>query len=182
MFIVGHTLIWHNQTPKWFFSNTDGKPNSPQQQKERMRKHIEAVAGRYKGKVDAWDVVNEVIDNDGSYRPTAWVNAIGDGQWKQFWSHEQTPDKQLPVVNAAPAEYTQVDYRPQKCRKLFGSYPLRTKPFRLKVLQKIFQPFIVGFAGVYAVNNALISFQKFFFLHSRYKIHGVIGVVAIELF
>ena len=79
MFIVGHTLIWHNQTPAWFFTNDKGEPNTPKEQKERLRSHIEAVAGRYSGKVQAWDVVNEVIDNDGSYRPTTWVNSIGDG-------------------------------------------------------------------------------------------------------
>jgi endo-1,4-beta-xylanase len=79
MFILGHTLIWHNQTPSWFFTNEKGEPNSPEEQKERLRTHIKAVAGRYAGKVQAWDVVNEVIDNDGSYRPTTWVNSIGDG-------------------------------------------------------------------------------------------------------
>jgi endo-1,4-beta-xylanase len=80
MFIVGHTLVWHNQTPAWFFQNAEsGKPNTPAEQIERMRQHIEAVAGRYKGRVHAWDVVNEVIDNDGSYRPTTWVNAVGNG-------------------------------------------------------------------------------------------------------
>lgn len=79
MFIIGHTLIWHNQTPAWFFSNERGEPNSPAEQKERLRNHIKVVAGRYAGKVHAWDVVNEVIDNDGTYRPTTWVNSIGDG-------------------------------------------------------------------------------------------------------
>lgn len=79
LFIVGHTLIWHNQTPAWFFTNEEGEPNTPEQQIERMRSHIEAVAGRYAGRVDAWDVVNEVIDNDGSYRPTTWVEGVGDG-------------------------------------------------------------------------------------------------------
>jgi endo-1,4-beta-xylanase len=79
MFIVGHTLVWHNQTPAWFFQDASGKPNTPEGQIERMRQHIEAVAGRYKGRVHAWDVVNEVIDNDGSYRPTTWVNAVGNG-------------------------------------------------------------------------------------------------------
>ncbi|MDO7173747.1 endo-1,4-beta-xylanase [Mariniflexile sp. AS56] len=79
MYIIGHTLIWHNQTPDWFFTNTKGAPNSPEEQKEQLRKHIEAVAGRYAGKVHAWDVVNEVIDDGGSYRPTTWVNSIGDG-------------------------------------------------------------------------------------------------------
>ena len=79
LFIVGHTLVWHNQTPDWFFQDETGKTNTPQGQLERMRRHIEAVAGRYKGRVHAWDVVNEVVDNDGSYRPTTWVNAVGSG-------------------------------------------------------------------------------------------------------
>jgi endo-1,4-beta-xylanase len=80
LFIVGHTLIWHNQTPAWFFQDDKGNPNTPEAQIERLRQHIETVAGRYAGKVQAWDVVNEVIDNDGSYRSeTAWVKSVGNG-------------------------------------------------------------------------------------------------------
>lgn len=79
MFIVGHTLVWHNQTPDWFFLDENGNPNTPKEQIERMRSHIETVAGRYTGKIDAWDVVNEVIGDDGSYRPTTWVNSVGNG-------------------------------------------------------------------------------------------------------
>lgn len=80
MFIVGHTLVWHNQTPAWFFQDEAGNPNAPGAQIERMRRHIETVAGRYRGRVHAWDVVNEVIDNDGSYRPTTWVTSVGRGE------------------------------------------------------------------------------------------------------
>jgi len=79
MFIIGHTLVWHNQVPAWFFINEEGKPNSKEELIERLRNYIKAVAGRYAGKVNAWDVVNEVIDNDGSYRHTSWVNAFGNG-------------------------------------------------------------------------------------------------------
>lgn len=79
MFIVGHTLVWHNQTPEWFFKDAQGQANTPDGQIEVMRAHIEKVAGRYAGRVHAWDVVNEVIDNDGSYRPTTWVNGVGGG-------------------------------------------------------------------------------------------------------
>ena len=79
MFIIGHTLVWHNQTPAWFFHNEQGEPNSPSAQIEQMRAHIEKVAGRYAGRVHAWDVVNEVIADDGSYRPTTWVNGVGSG-------------------------------------------------------------------------------------------------------
>ena len=79
MFIIGHTLVWHNQCPPWFFTNASGKPNTKEEQIERLRSHIEAVAGRYAGHVNAWDVVNEVIGEDGNYRPTTWVNAFGNG-------------------------------------------------------------------------------------------------------
>lgn len=99
MFIIGHTLVWHNQTPSWFFQDENGNPNTPEAQIERMRSHIEAVAGRYAGRVDAWDVVNEVIDNDGSYRPTTWVKGVGDGDElvrKAFqFASEYAPDTEL---------------------------------------------------------------------------------------
>ena len=79
MFIVGHTLVWHNQTPPWFFTDSAGNPNTPAAQAERLRQHIEVVAGRYKGRIHAWDVVNEVVGEDGDYRPTTWVRGIGNG-------------------------------------------------------------------------------------------------------
>ena len=99
MFTIGHTLVWHNQTPDWFFQDEDGNPNTPEEQIERMRSHIETVAGRYAGRVDAWDVVNEVIDNDGSYRPTTWVNGVGGGDElvkKAFqFASEYAPEAEL---------------------------------------------------------------------------------------
>ena len=79
MFIVGHTLVWHNQTPPWFFTDSLGKPNDPAHQITRLRNHIQAVAGHYAGRIHAWDVVNEVIGDDGAYRPTTWVKGVGDG-------------------------------------------------------------------------------------------------------
>jgi endo-1,4-beta-xylanase len=79
MFIVGHTLVWHNQTPPWFFTDSAGRPNDPVHQIERLRSHIQAVAGHYAGRIHAWDVVNEVIGDDGAYRPTTWVKGVGDG-------------------------------------------------------------------------------------------------------
>lgn len=79
MFIIGHTLVWHNQVPAWFFTTTDGKPNTKEQQLERLRTHIQNVAGRYAGKVNAWDVVNEVMGEDGQYRETLWTKSVGNG-------------------------------------------------------------------------------------------------------
>lgn len=99
MFIVGHTLIWHNQTPHWFFENQDGSKKSAEDLKEQLHAHIQAVAGRYAGQVQAWDVVNEVIDDDGSYRPTLWVNGVGDGdemvRLAFKYAAEYAPDTEL---------------------------------------------------------------------------------------
>jgi len=77
MFIAGHTLVWHNQTPAWFFQDAQGQPAGTATMRERMRQYIHTVAGRYAGKVQAWDVVNEQIGEDGQYRDTSWVRAYG---------------------------------------------------------------------------------------------------------
>ena len=98
-FIVGHTLVWHNQTPTWFFQDEEGRQNTKEAQIERLRSHIETIASRYAGRVDAWDVVNEVIDNDGSYRPTTWVQGIGSGdelvKLAFKFASEYAPDTEL---------------------------------------------------------------------------------------
>ncbi len=79
LFIIGHTLVWHNQCPDWFFKHENGELKSKEDVKTRLHDYIKVVASRYHGKVHAWDVVNEVIADDGSYRPTKWVEGIGDG-------------------------------------------------------------------------------------------------------
>jgi endo-1,4-beta-xylanase len=57
MHIVGHTLIWHSQTPRWFFVDEEGNDVSREVLIERMRHHISNVVGRYKGRVHGWDVI-----------------------------------------------------------------------------------------------------------------------------
>jgi endo-1,4-beta-xylanase len=80
MKLRGHTLLWHSQTPQWFFKEGDN-PVSKEVLKERLRKHIQTVVSRYKGKVYCWDVCNEVIsDKDDEYlRSTSpWFKALGE--------------------------------------------------------------------------------------------------------
>lgn len=99
MFIVGHTLVWHNQTPSWFFTDSTGKPRPRDAVVEQLRSHIQQVASRYVGRVHAWDVVNEVIDNDGSYRPTTWVRGVGNGdelvRLSFKYAQQYAPDAEL---------------------------------------------------------------------------------------
>jgi len=77
MFILGHNLIWHKQIPSWVFHNNDGSLADAKQLKQRMRNHIFKVAGRYQGRIDAWDVVNEAVNADGSLRQTNWLKIMG---------------------------------------------------------------------------------------------------------
>lgn len=51
MTMIGHTLVWHSQTPRWVFQNQDGEPLTREALLERMREHIHTVVGCYKGKV-----------------------------------------------------------------------------------------------------------------------------------
>jgi endo-1,4-beta-xylanase len=140
MYIVGHTLVWHGQTPNWVFQGTDlppGVTNAPspaaaaatnmagtnvpggrrfgrgfggrfgrggftgprasrEELLQRMRDHIHTVVGRYKGKIKAWDVVNEAIADGGTniLRNSLWLEIIGpDFIAKAFeYAHEADPD------------------------------------------------------------------------------------------
>ncbi len=97
MFIVGHTLVWHNQTPDWVFEDEEGNTLSSEALLERMRDHIHTVVGRYKGRIQGWDVVNEALELDGSLRETRWYRIIGqDYLVKAFqYAHEADPDAEL---------------------------------------------------------------------------------------
>lgn len=97
MFIVGHNLIWHSQTPKWVFEDKHGKTLSRGALLKRMRDHIHTVVGRYKGRIKGWDVVNEALAEDGSMRQTRWLKIIGDDYLiKAFqFAHEADPAAEL---------------------------------------------------------------------------------------
>jgi endo-1,4-beta-xylanase len=139
LYLVGHTLVWHSQTPNWVFAGTNPPPggtnftpasatdtnaagtNAPgrgrfgrgfggggfgrytgprasrEELLQRMRDHIHTVVGRYKGKIKAWDVVNEAIaDGPGTnmLRNSLWLEIIGpDFIAKAFqYAHEADPD------------------------------------------------------------------------------------------
>ena len=95
---IGHCLVWHSQTPRWFFDGPDGKPAGRELALARMRKHIATVVGRYKGRVKQWDVVNEAInDGQGVLRPSPWQKAIGDDYIAEAFraAHAADPDALL---------------------------------------------------------------------------------------
>ena len=78
MWITGHCLIWHSQLPRWFCVDEKGENVTPEVLKARMKSHISTVVGRYKGRIHGWDVVNEAILEDGSYRKSKFYEILGE--------------------------------------------------------------------------------------------------------
>jgi endo-1,4-beta-xylanase len=95
----GHNLCWHNQAPRWFFTNAAGDTVSKEILLQRLKEHITTVVKRYKGIIYAWDVVNEAIsDNPAEYlRNSAFYRICGEEFIaKAFqYAHEADPDALL---------------------------------------------------------------------------------------
>jgi len=95
----GHTLVWHKQTPSWMFKDAAGNTVSKEVLLARLKEHITQAVTRYKGKVYAWDVVNEALDDNDSkfYRETNWYKICGEEYIaKAFqWAHEADPEALL---------------------------------------------------------------------------------------
>jgi len=103
MKVRGHTLTWHQQNPSWL---VDGR-HTPDELARILEQHIKAVVGHYRGKVFAWDVVNEAFDegrNAGKLRSTLWYDRPGIGRAGKGssyiedcfrWAHAADPDALL---------------------------------------------------------------------------------------
>ena len=92
MFIHGHTLVWHSQLSPWIRSIKDSTEMA-----EALKGHIQAVAGRYKGKIHSWDVVNEALNEDGSLRKSVFLEVMGEDYLALAfkWTSEVDPDTEL---------------------------------------------------------------------------------------
>ena len=114
MILRGHTLVWHSQIPDWFFQDKDDptKPASSELLRSRLENHIKTIVGRYKGKIEYWDVVNEVISDSsglrGNEENSKWKSIIGDLDGDGYdsdyielafkYAHEADPDAKL-IIN-----------------------------------------------------------------------------------
>lgn len=111
----GHTLVWHSQTPKWLFEDAEGKQISKEILLLRIHQHIDSVVGRYKGKIYAWDVVNEAISDNAAefYRPSPFYQICGEEFIEKAfeWAHAADPDALL-FYN----DYSEID--PVKRKKI----------------------------------------------------------------
>jgi endo-1,4-beta-xylanase len=109
MFIIGHCLVWHYQTPDWVFKDQSGRPLTREALIERMRDHIFTMVGRYKGRIHGWDVVNESVMADGSYRKSGWYEIIGEDYVRMAFEFARQAD---PEAELYYNEYD-FEYRPK---------------------------------------------------------------------
>lgn len=99
MKLIGHALVWHSQTPDWVFKGKTGAVATREELLALMREHIHTIAGRYKGKIHGWDVVNEALADGGPelLRDSPWKRIIGDDFLDHAfrYAREAAPDAEL---------------------------------------------------------------------------------------
>ncbi len=99
--LIGHTLVWHSQLGQGVFTKEGSNDPNALVDKDtlnkRIKDHIFTVAGRYKGKVHGWDVVNEALNEDGSYRKSGFYKIAGDEYIEKAfeYAHMADPDAEL---------------------------------------------------------------------------------------
>src|SRR5678816_839327 len=97
--VRGHTLCWHNQAPQWMFKDSSGNTVTKEVLLQRLKEHITTVVSRYKGKIYAWDAVNEAISDkpDEYLRSSQWYQICGEEYIaKAFeYAHEADPNAVL---------------------------------------------------------------------------------------
>lgn len=99
MKVRGHNLLWHNQTPDWFFEDENRKPASRKLLLDRLDTHISTVVDHFKEEVYCWDVVNEAVADEGEdlLRKSKWLELVGeDFIEKAFeFAHKANPNALL---------------------------------------------------------------------------------------
>jgi endo-1,4-beta-xylanase len=98
MTVVGHTLVWHSQTPAWLFVDEQKAPVSKERLLKRIETRIQSLVGRYQGRVAVWDVVNEAIDEDEKgWRKSRFLEIGGPEVYERAFrlAHEVDPKATL---------------------------------------------------------------------------------------
>ncbi len=95
--VIGHVLLWHEQTPAWVFQDAKGQPASKELVLSRLKNHINTVMGRYKGRIHGWDAVNEALNEDGTLRQSNWYKALGEDYIATVFelAHQADPKAEL---------------------------------------------------------------------------------------
>ena len=103
--VIGHCLIWHSQFAPWFFIHEDGTQVSAAELRKRMREHIFTIVSHFRGRVFGWDVVNEAIEDDGSFRKSKFYEILGEDFIRLAfqYAHEADPTAELYIQDYSMA-------------------------------------------------------------------------------
>jgi len=98
MLVRGHTLVWYNQTPDWFYTDENGDYLSKDSLFIRMEIYIHDVLSHYKGDIYCWDVVNEAISDyhDRIYRDDIdWYRICGPEYIEKAFIYAREADPEV---------------------------------------------------------------------------------------
>lgn len=125
--VRGHNLCWHEQYPRWLFTDANGKTVTKAVLLQRLKDHITTVVSRYKGKIYQWDVVNEAIDDDSTrlLRNSLWYQICGDDFIVKAFEYAHAADPN--------AELFYNDYNTERPEKRDRIYTLLKKLVAAKV-------------------------------------------------
>ncbi len=107
MQLIGHTLIWHSQTAPWVNNIKTGG-----EMEKVMEEHISSIVGHFKGKIHGWDVLNEVLNEDGTLRESIFLKTMGESYIKKAFDLAAAADPE--------AELYYNDYNIEQPRKREG--------------------------------------------------------------
>jgi endo-1,4-beta-xylanase len=101
--VYGHNVLWHNQLPGWLTTGVSNGSIDKAELKSILRRHTLALVGHYRGRVRAWDVTNEIFNDDGdkntpaTWRDTIWHQNFGTEyvEWVLRWAHQADPRADL---------------------------------------------------------------------------------------
>jgi endo-1,4-beta-xylanase len=140
--VRGHNLCWHNQTPQWLFKDSAGKNVSKEVLLQRLKDHITTVVNHYKGKIYAWDVVNEAVSDDSAHwlRNSLWYQICGEDFIAKAFQYAHAADPNAVLF------YN--DYNSEQPQK-------REKIYRLlkKLLDAKIPVHAVGLQGHWSINE-----------------------------
>lgn len=128
--VVGHCLIWHSQCAPWFFVDKDGKQVSAEVLKQRMHDHIFTILNHFRGKIEAWDVVNEAFEDNGTLRHSKFYEILGEEFIPLAFQYAHEAD---PTIELYYNDYSM--YKPEKVKAVVNFFrPLMAKGLRVDAI------------------------------------------------
>jgi endo-1,4-beta-xylanase len=94
MTVHGHTLVWHQANPAWLTEQRDVPPAMA----EALDAHIARVVGHFRSRIAIWDVANEAFEEDGSFRETLWLGALGPGYLERSFVRARAADPEAVLL------------------------------------------------------------------------------------